>query len=337
MAILIDSYSETNQDDNYSFYAGSNTQIGQSLNGTGRTLDYAQLYLKKVNSPTGTIKVEIYAHSGTYGAGGIPTGAVLATSGTINSADLTTSYALVMFTFTGANKISIDNGTKYFLVLNGVSITGGGSDYVAMGRDSSSASHGGNVASYFSSTWNAIHVSTSDICFYIYGDVGASPSLSPSLSPSITPSSSISSSPSPSIPPPMMVLRVAKSGINVLTNSDPEKFIFSSEYGTLKYFDKQTKLLQVDGTIGNWSGKATITHNLGYYPYVEVYVRVYIGAPSGNYEYCPFAGAGASVLYNASYVIKANTIDLYGEFIGVSSSVWNFDFIIFIYKNDLGI
>src|SRR5690606_35247200 len=110
---------------------------------------------------------------------------------------------------------------------------------------------------------------------------------------------------------------------------------FSSEYGTLKYFLKHQQILQVDGSVGDFSGRIILNHNLGYYPFVEAFVRVYIGSPSGNYEYCPFFGAGATVLYNANVIIKPNTIELYGEFIGVSSSVWNFDFLLFLFKNNL--
>ena len=166
-----------------------------------------------------------------------------------------------------------------------------------------------------------------------------SPSASVSPSSSKSPSSSVSPSPSrslsPSPPDDAFVLEIAKDGVDVLHTNSPRQLKFSSRYGTLKYFSKVNQILQVDGSTGDFAAKGTYNHNLGYKPYVEVFVRVYIGSPSGNYEYCPLFGSGASVAYNASYIVKDNTIDLYGEFIGVSSSVWNFDFLIFIYKNDL--
>ena len=180
-----------------------------------------------------------------------------------------------------------------------------------------------------------------------YNAPSASPSASRSESKSLSPSASFSPSaslsPSPSASPsphPIFkrgVLKVAKDGINVLTNTDSEKFIFSSDYGTLKYFDKQTATVEFDANGGNIAGTTTITHNLGYYPYVEVFVRVYIGDPSGNYEYCPFFGAGAVVFYSANYKITTTTIELYGQIDGVSSSVWTFDFLVFIYKNNLSL
>lgn len=174
----------------------------------------------------------------------------------------------------------------------------------------------------------------------------ASPSASISPSPSRSPSASISPTASASVSPSSSpspsrgigdkaVLRVAKPGVNVLTNQLPHKFIFSSDYGTLKYFQKTTTQIQIDGSTGDFAGTTTVTHSLGYYPFVEVFVRVYIGSPAGDYEYCPFFGSGASVAYSANFKITTTGIVLYAEFNGVSASVWNFDFIVFVYKNNL--
>lgn len=186
---------------------------------------------------------------------------------------------------------------------------------------------------------------------YTAGSSSPSPSVSPSasqspsssyspsssVSPSYSPSSSTSRSPSPSPTESGPVLLIAKDTADALQTNDPRDFKFHSKYGTLKYFVKTQQILTVDGSAGDFSGRKTYTHNLGYYPYIEVFVRVYIGTPSGNYEYVPFFGSGATVEYRANYIIKENTIDLYGEFIGVSSSVWTFDFLLFLYKNNLGL
>ena len=167
--------------------------------------------------------------------------------------------------------------------------------------------------------------------------ISPSSSASPSSSVSPSPSASASASPSPSpLPPPNpAVLKIAKPGVNVLTNSDIEKLIFSSEYGTLKYFTKQAINTSFDASTLDISCKGEYTHNLGYYPYVEVYVSVYIGSPTGVYEYCPFVGSGASVAYKANVKIDTTKITVYGEISGVSSSVWHFDFIVFVFKNKI--
>lgn len=161
----------------------------------------------------------------------------------------------------------------------------------------------------------------------------ASQSPSASISPSASPSASISPSPSPAVP--FYGLKIAKPGYNVLTETEPNNLVYSSDYGTLKYFTKTSVNVQIDANNDDIANKGTCSHNLGYYPFVEVYVRVYIGSPSGDYEYVPFAGSGATVLYSANYTISTTEISLYAVIDGVSSSVWNFDFLIFIYKNDL--
>lgn len=169
-----------------------------------------------------------------------------------------------------------------------------------------------------------------------------SPSLSPSLSPSATPSPSSSVSRSPSAVEPFFGMKIIKQeavdqGKTVFTTDDPIDLIFSSDYGTLKYFDKQTAQVTFDANAGNSAGSTTISHNLGYYPFVEVFVSVYIGTPTGIYEYCPFAGSGATVAYDANYKITTTGITLYGQINGVSTSVWVFDFLVFIYKNNLNL
>jgi hypothetical protein len=130
-------------------------------------------------------------------------------------------------------------------------------------------------------------------------------------------------------------MKIAKPGVNVLTSKSPMDFKFNSEYGTLKYFDKQSKNLTIDASAGDIACHGQITHDLGEYPYVEVYVSVYIGSPTGVYEYCPFKGAGATVFYQANIKITKNAIDVYGAISGVSTSLWHFDFIVFIFKNKI--
>lgn len=158
-----------------------------------------------------------------------------------------------------------------------------------------------------------------------------SPSSSVSPSPSLSPSrsSSLSDSPSPSPLAPFLGIKIAKPGKNVLLSNNPTDMIFDSDYGTLKYFDKQTKTVTISS--GNLGATATIDHNLGYYPFVEVFVKV---EGFNKYEYCPFAGAGATVFYDANYKITTSQIVLYAQTTGFASDT-DFDFLVFIYKNNL--
>lgn len=347
----VDSYSESNYGGDTNVYSATEeSAAGQSFTGDGSVLDQAKFYLAKLNSPTGNAYAKIYAHTGTFGSSGIPTGAALATSDAFNVATLSSSHALITFQFSGVNKITLTAATKYFVVIEYTN--GDGSNTVLVGLDASSPTHAGNMA-YNDARyggWNA--VSSQDICFYVLSGAG-SPSVSPSssVSPSVSPSASqspsssqsssesasASSSPSPSPMPPAntAVLKIAKTGVNVLTNSDIEKLKLSSEYGTLKYFSRDTSNLTIDAASGDIACHGTITHNLGYYPFVEVFVSVYIGAATGIYEYCPFFGAGATVLYSANVKITTTTIELYGEIDGVSSDTWHFDFLVFTHKNNL--
>lgn len=127
---------------------------------------------------------------------------------------------------------------------------------------------------------------------------------------------------------------VAKDGYNAKTETDPRNLKFSSQYGTLKYSTKLEQTVLLDGST-NQEAHVSITHDFGYYLYLEAYVKVYIGSSGADYEPVPFYGAGASVLYDAQFTITENTIELYTKIDGVSYDIWNFDFVLFLYKNNL--
>ncbi len=160
-----DSYVESNKDGYDQTYSGATVGVGQSFTGDGRTLYKAQFYLSKTGSPSSTMVAKIYAHSGSFGTTGIPTGAALATSDTIlASANLTTSFALKDFTFSGANQIRLANGTNYVIALQ---YSGGSSiARVNVGKDSSSPSHNGNKSTLTGTTWTA--VAGEDAIFYVF-------------------------------------------------------------------------------------------------------------------------------------------------------------------------
>lgn len=165
MPTLIDSYSESNQDsatilNSYIRY------IGQSFTGSGNYLDSCKFYLKKSGSPTGSAYAQLYAHTGTFGSTGQPAdlSTPLAVSDAFNVATLTTSYQLITFNFTGANRYEMTNGTKYFLVFS--HLTSDSTNYVSVGDDASSPSHGGNETGSIRGEWAA--QSLIDTCFYVY-------------------------------------------------------------------------------------------------------------------------------------------------------------------------
>ena len=339
MAQIVDSYSESNYSSSSFIIYSSQPAYGQVFTGDGGILQNAKFYSRKFGSPTGTGYIKIYAMTGTFGTDGRPTGAVLATS-SFDVSTIGTSFSLETFIFTGANKITLTNATKYCVVLE---YTGGDiNNYIGMGYDGTSPTHDGNLCSYSGGVWSGADYG--DVCFYVYKDesspsvtpsasisstpsatlsltISSSPSASPSItpsasisatssaSPSITPSASVSdtpsasNSPSPSpAPPETMKLVVAKDGENALTEYDPTKFKFHSDYGTLKYYKTGTLNFTIDGDLdGNLEtgGKATTSHDLGYYPYVEVYLL----NPIGKYEYCPTYNGGAGTSWQTWFIV----------------------------------
>jgi hypothetical protein len=171
MADLIDSYSESN----YSVFAHVYATLpgyGQSFTGTSGVLNSAVFYVLKNNSPTGNVVAKIYAetHATAFGTDSLPTSLALAISDNIDVSTLPISLALKTFTFSGANKITLTNGTKYFVTIE---YSGGNSsNYVGAAYDNSSPTHAGNYA-YSDGTWHAS--ATQDMCFYVYNDDASIP------------------------------------------------------------------------------------------------------------------------------------------------------------------
>ena len=163
---LIDSYSEANQDSfNYvSGYVSWLQGVGQSFTAVVGTLDSAQFYLRKNNSPTGNAVAKIYNYTGTPGSTAKPTGAALATSDTFDVSTLTTSFQLIEFLFSGAERIGL-SVTNYIVTIE---YTGGdATNLIVVGRDDSSSTHAGNFSYIQTPNWTA---TTGDLIFYVYGE-----------------------------------------------------------------------------------------------------------------------------------------------------------------------
>jgi hypothetical protein len=180
---IVDSYSEEYFSNAYSLSSVSITKAGQSFTGDGGTLNSVKFFLSKHGSPTGNAVVKIYAHTGTFGVDGIPTGSALATSETIDVSTFDPSdYIEQTFIFNGINKITLVNGTKYFVLLE---YSGGNqSDFISIASYLNSE-HGGNAAFFWSPDWNA--VSDQDCGFYVYKDDVVSSVLKDIIQPGIIP------------------------------------------------------------------------------------------------------------------------------------------------------
>ncbi|MFA5365193.1 MAG: DUF2341 domain-containing protein [Candidatus Bathyarchaeia archaeon] len=173
---LLDSYSEANFNDyaditaNYdSDYSCYSQSFMTPNDGISYILSKITLYAKKFNgTETGTIRADIYAHTGTYGTSSKPTGSILASSNAVNvAAELTTSMSLFNFIFTYSNRISLTPNTAYVLVVKGIDLAGA-SFRIRIGKDTTSPTHSGNECYHVSAAFLA---EAHDLCFYVYGDV----------------------------------------------------------------------------------------------------------------------------------------------------------------------
>ena len=148
--------------------ADINPRRGQSFKLTqGALITSVKFRLSKVNSPTGNLTAEIWAHSGTFGSGAVPTGSALAVS--TNSIDVSTlptdasASVLSELTFT---PYAIAANVPYFLIaahtpsspnfaeLHGHNVGGG-------------SAHAGNGVQFISGNWVAS--ASTDFDFYLYG------------------------------------------------------------------------------------------------------------------------------------------------------------------------
>lgn len=120
------------------------------------------------------------------------------------------------------------------------------------------------------------------------------------------------------------VIRVSKSGKDVLTETDINNLIFSSEYNTLKYYSEGTATVSVNGS----SDETEITHSLGYVPFFLVYHNT--PTDSSKFSNTPFVFEGMGLyVYIDAY---ATSSKLYLA-VQTNSAVADIDFYYKIFKN----
>lgn len=144
---VIDYYPEANYSAAYQMSnAGGAIGCGQTFTGDGQNITKCRWYLGKNGSPTALFVAKIYAHTGTWGSGGLPIGAALATSDSVSATVVTSALGLVDFNFTGINQITLTNGVHYVLTIEYLSGTvPDGSNNLNFGADSTAPTHNGNA------------------------------------------------------------------------------------------------------------------------------------------------------------------------------------------------
>ena len=143
--------------------------IGQSFTGDGRELTSCSFYLSSSFAPlTGTLYATLYAHTGTFGTSGKPTGPILATSKIVNGSLVTPTESLINFGFEAAQRVIPVNGTNYVIVLVHVGDASGNHCWAR--RTDPVSAHAGN-GSYKDTNWLTI-TNSYDFIFYVYtGDL----------------------------------------------------------------------------------------------------------------------------------------------------------------------
>ena len=129
---------------------GAEDAHGQSFTGDGNSIGSIKVYLAYSGSPTGRIYVRIFAHSGTYGTSGIPTGNPLAEASMdiadINSSDWNRFFFDKPFKTT--------NGTYYVFTIEPEYIFADSSNRIQT-KGTSTSTHSGNHCTYDGATWTA--------------------------------------------------------------------------------------------------------------------------------------------------------------------------------------
>ena len=136
--------------------------VAGSFLGDGMPLERAQFYVwKGSGTPSGEVRAALYAHTGTYGVSGLPTGAALATSASSFSlVGLTTTKRWIDLLFTDGPVMAL--GTPYFISLEVTGNTQISSFAVNVDSD---VLHPGNRALFNGTTW-ATGV-TADLAFKV--------------------------------------------------------------------------------------------------------------------------------------------------------------------------
>ncbi len=140
------------------------------------TLTSIKFWLRKTGSPIGNAVACLYAHSGTFGSSGQPTGAALATSDVLDVSTLTTTLQYIELLFSGGQQYSLVANTPYCIVFQA---PGSGTidtdNYPQVGYQANTGTHEGNWVRHYSGNWG--YSSDHDTRFIVYGDGGELPKI----------------------------------------------------------------------------------------------------------------------------------------------------------------
>jgi len=130
------------------------------------------------------------------------------------------------------------------------------------------------------------------------------------------------------------LFRISKAGNDVLgTSTNPDDYIFSSSYNTLKYYQAGSISLTVGSVSSGTIIEGTAAHNLGYFPFYQAYINI-----SGSANYYP-ASYGSSAGGGNNFIAQAyiSTANIYFKIdTNYHNSTTTYVMYYKIFKNNLG-
>lgn len=161
--------SNTTFNSNVQLFSGGNVSVAQSFPGNNQKLSSVTYRINRFGNPTGLLRANLYAHSGTFGTSSVPTGAALASSYTANVATLGTTQEEInfMFNYTTGTDFTISSGTNYVVSLEFISTSSSSTNSVNVAVNTSNVAVG-NFSGNTGTAWTAF--SAIDMFYRVFSD-----------------------------------------------------------------------------------------------------------------------------------------------------------------------
>lgn len=167
MSTVVDSSASSTASDHSFGGSIGNFGYGQSFTGNGSVLDYVEFTLGQYGSVPVSLEAQIFAHAGTYGTSSVGSGVYLAKSASIAGSSLPggdfSTTGVVQFTFSGADRITLVNGTNYVVA---VFVPASDTNFVIVRYGSGHAGNWCYCTSNPPVSWSTIAL---DLTFAVYG------------------------------------------------------------------------------------------------------------------------------------------------------------------------
>jgi len=129
------------------------------------------LHLRRYGVINGTVRVDLFAITGTCGSTGKPTGNALASSGVISTSSIgTVRYVKTLFSFAAGQQYELVPNVKYVVALIGVSGTYSGSQYIMVKFSGTGGTDDGNDCFYQVNYPNWGTFASGDLYFEVWGE-----------------------------------------------------------------------------------------------------------------------------------------------------------------------